>query len=140
MNSYCVNVDTGAVRSIDSRKESVFDFVKLIKASDGAVLGYTVKHQLNYYSARYKKWVTVEAGDVSDGATNAPDIDSFCWLFHDAVCNSGKFSDGSTCDNWQASTILSDILRDEGKWIRAITWFAATYALGGGKARDNGMF
>lgn len=121
------------------KKHSVFDYVKLIKASSGAVLGYEVLFNVAYFSKRYRKYITVEAKDISDGATTAPDIDSFSWLFHDEVCEEGAFNDGTKATNWQASKILSDILSEEGKWFRAKTWFAATWLFGGGKARKNGM-
>ena len=75
----------------------------------------------------------------SDGATGALDINSFSWLVHDKICYEGKFSDGSPCNNWQASQVLSDILKDEGKWFRSKTWFVATWLFGGGNARKNGM-
>lgn len=127
-------------REINVKTQSVFDFVDPIKATDGKVLGYVVKENLVYWSKRYKKRITIKKGDKSDGATSAPDIDSFCWLIHDDLCNFGVFEDDSKCKNWQASMILSDILREEGQWFRSFTWFTATWLFGGGKARDNGMF
>lgn len=127
-------------RIINVKTQSVFDFVNVIRATDGKKLGYEVKENLAYWSVRYRKWVTIKKGDKSDGATSAPDIDSWCWLIHDDLCNFGVFEDGTKCTNWQASKILSDILRAEGKWFRSFTWFAATWLIGGGKARDNGMF
>lgn len=127
-------------RIINVKTQSVFDFVNVISATDGKKLGYEVKENLAYWSVRYRKWVTIKKGDKSDGATSAPDIDSWCWLIHDDLCNFGVFEDGSKCTNWQASKILSDILRTEGKWLRSFTWFTATWLFGGGKARGNGMF
>lgn len=127
-------------REINVKTQSVFDFVDPIKATDGKVLGYVVKENLVYWSKRYKKRITIKKGDKSDGATSAPDIDSFCWLIHDDLCNFGVFEDGTKCSNWQASKILSDIMREEGRWLRSLTWFAATWLFGGGKARENGMF
>lgn len=127
-------------REINVKTQSVFDFVDPIKATDGKVLGYVVKENLVYWSKRYKKRITIKKGDKSDGATSAPDIDSFCWLIHDDLCNFGVFEDGTKCSNWQASKILSDILREEGRWLRSFTWFTATWLFGGGKARKNGMF
>jgi len=127
-------------RVINVKTQSVFNFVEKIKATDGKVLGYVVKENLAYWSERYKKWVTIKAGDKSDGATKAPDINSWCWLIHDDLCNFGVFEDGTKCNNWQASMILSDILSTEGRWFRSKTWLMATWIFGGGKARENGMF
>tara|TARA_R110000744_G_scaffold380568_1_gene503243 strand:- start:22253 stop:22660 length:408 start_codon:yes stop_codon:yes gene_type:complete len=101
---------------------------------------YVVLVELRYYSHRYNRWVVCNVGDVSDGATGAYDIDSFGWLFHDDLCNTGEFESGSKCTNWQASMVVYDILRAEGRYIRAITWKYATFIGGGGKARKNGMF
>lgn len=86
------------------------------------------------------KTVTVDIWTRSDGATGAMDIISESWWVHDKVCETGLFDDGTKCTNVQASTILSDILKAEGRWFRARYWFAFTLAFGGGKARDNGMF
>ncbi len=92
------------------------------------------------YKSRYGKLVLVKKGERSDGATGAWDIISMAWWVHDQLCNTGMFADGSLCTNLQASTILSDILKAEGRWFRARSWFIATLALGGDKARDNGVF
>lgn len=115
-------------------------YVEEIKAGDGKVLGYRTKNNIHYYSERYKKHVVVSKGEVFDGATNALDIPSLSWVIHDVLCRDGTFADGSECSNWQASQILQDILKKEGRWFRARTWFWATWLLGGGKARDNGLF
>ena len=100
------------------------------------------KYQLNksfvYYSERYDKHITVVAG-IYDGATGAMDITSASWYVHDQLCNTGKFDDGTDCTNWQASQILQDILKAEGRWARARYWFWSTWFFGGGKARENGM-
>lgn len=115
------------------KSESVFDYV--VAFGDG----YLATENLAYYSRRYKKYITVEAGEYSDGATSAPDIDSWCWIFHDEACREGKFNGGAAMNNWQASNILSDILKEEGRWLRARTWHYSTWLIGGGKARDNGL-
>lgn len=125
---------------INPKTQSVFDFVNVIRATDGKKLGYEVKENLAYKSERYDKWITIKKGDKSDGATSAPDIDSWCWLIHDDLCNFGVFEDGTKCTNWQASKILSDVLKAEGKWFRSFTWFVGTWLIGGGKSRENGMF
>lgn len=129
-----------AYQVVKVRDESIFDYVERITADDGDLLGYTVLQNIAYYSRRYGRWIGVEAGDKSDGASGAPDIDSFGWIFHDELCNDGRFERGRKCTNWQASRVLSDILRDERRYVRAFTWFWATWLFGGGKARDNGMF
>lgn len=125
---------------INPETESVFDYVQVIEATNGEILGYLVLENIAYHSTRYQKFITIKAGDKSDGATYAKDIDSFSWLVHDDLCNFGVFEDGSICNNWQASKILSDILKEEGRWFRARSWFIATWLVGGGKARSNGMF
>jgi len=102
----------------------------------GAVM-YRRKSRLVYYSKRYKKHITVPYGYPSDGATGAIDIDSNGWWVHDVLCDKGVFDDGTPCTNWQASTILSDILREEGRWVRAIYWWPFTYLFGGGECRKN---
>ncbi len=111
---------------------------------------YTLNYTINYHSPRYNKNVTVPKGYVSDGATGAIDIQSEAWKVHDWLCGNylgtrpkppgGQWDDGTPCTNWQASTVLSDILKAEGRWIRARYWWAATWLFGGGKARDVGMY
>lgn len=100
---------------------------------------YTCPKTIEYYSKRYKKYVTVAEGYRSDGATGAVDIYSNGWWVHDVLCDKGVFDDETPCNNLQASNILHDILRKEGRWFRARSWWLATYLFGGGKARDNGM-
>ncbi len=98
---------------------------------------YYRKQRLDYYSERYDKHVIVPTGYPSDGATGAIDIDSDGWWVHDKLCDTGTWEDGTPCTNFQASTVLSDILRSEGRWARAIYWWPFTYLFGGGKCRDN---
>lgn len=121
-----------------SSRESVFDLMCITSNGKGG-FHYVMKSTISYYSKRYKKHVIAIKGDQFDGATGALDIDSRGWIFHDVLCRDGCFSDGTPCSNWQASTVLSDILKDEGRWFRGRTWFAATWLFGGGKARKNGM-
>ena len=96
---------------------------------------YLVLEQIRYYSARYAKWIHIEPDFPSDGATGAIDISgpvevfdtkkkeivrvSLGFLVHDKLKKTKLFADGSTCTNFQASTILSDILKSENRWIRA---------------------
>lgn len=101
---------------------------------------YLLTSGILYYSKRYRKYITVKIGTRSDGATGAYDINSKSWWVHDQLCNTGLFDDGTKCSNWQASRILSDILSDEGYWFRSASWLIFTFAGGGGKCRDNGMF
>lgn len=98
---------------------------------------YSCPKEIRYYSKRYRKLIIVEEGRPSDGATGAIDIWSDGWWVHDKLCETGKFEDGTLCTNWQASTILSDILREENRWARAIYWWPMTYLFGGGKCRKN---
>lgn len=100
---------------------------------------YIVMTELWYYSDRYDEWVVCQKHFVSDGATGAYDINSFGWLFHDKLCNTGTFNDTTPCTNWQASTVIYDILKAEGYWFRARSWRYMTFGFGGGKARKNGM-
>ena len=101
---------------------------------------YYNQREFTYYSKRYNKKITVPKGYKSDGATGAIDINSKAWWVHDILCEFGKFDDGTPCNNLQASSVLSDILKSEGRWFRARSWFVATWLFGGGKARDNGMY
>ena len=122
-------------------KESIYDYIETINTGSGKVIGYKVIKDKTYHSKRYAKSVTIKATDKPyDGATGAMDIDSFGWLFHDVLCRDGCFDDGTPCNNWQASMVLSDILEEEGRWFRARSWFIATWLFGGNKARKNGMF
>lgn len=98
---------------------------------------YKRNSKLVYYSERYNKRVTVPVGFKSDGATGAIDIYSDAWWVHDKLCKTGQFDDGTKCTNKQASTILSDILRSEGRWLRPLYWWPMTYFFGGGKCRGN---
>lgn len=117
---------------------------------------YRLLRGIRYYSKRYDKYVILGKGYKSDGATGAVDISgpiptqvletgkvvfkSKGWWVHDKLCDTGKFADGTPCKNWQASMILKDILKEEGRWVRDFWWFFATWLGGGGKARENGMF
>lgn len=135
-----INLNCKPYRVVDIENESVFDYVEKIKADNGETLGYRVLEDIAYFSLRYGKWIGVEKGDRSDGATGAKDLDSFGWIFHDELCNDGTFEDGTKCKNWQASHVLTDIMQVEGYWFRTRSWFWATWFAGGGKARANGMF
>lgn len=125
---------------ITPKSMSIWKHVDIIKADNGEVLGYRVKENIAYYSKRYSRWIGAEKGDRSDGATYARDLDSFGWIFHDELCNDGTFELGVKCTNWQASSVLSDIMKEEGYWFSSRSWFFGTWTRGGGKARKNGMW
>lgn len=111
-------------------KESIYEYIVPIKTYDGEVVGYQVKKDRSYFSCRYKKRVDVEVGSIFDGATYAKDINSFSWLIHDVLKRDEKWSDGSKCSNAQASAVLYDILKSEGRWFRARTWYLSTLLWG----------
>lgn len=121
------------------QNKSVFNLMRIIPNGKGG-FNYVVTEDVRYYSKRYDKYVLASKGSVYDGATGAIDIDSKSWLIHDVLCRDGCWEDYTPCNNWQASMVLSDILEEEGRWFRKVTWFAATWLFGGGKARDNGLF
>ena len=110
---------------------SVFDHVFIKFNTKTEKIHYHVHKQYKYFSLRYGKWVHCNVGMKSDGATGAWDINSFGWLVHDKLCKTAVFEDGSPCTNWQASMILSDILKSEGRWVRAQTWKYSTFVFGG---------
>ena len=120
-------------------KDSIFHHVDIKYKGNGKIC-YVVKDEQKYFSERYSKRITCRVGMVSDGATGALDIDSYSWLFHDKLCDTGMFDDGTPCTNWQASQIISDILKSEGYWFRSKSWLWATWLRGGGEARKNGMW
>ena len=101
--------------------------------------GYETTDDYVYWSPRYRKFIFIKPGFYSDGATGAIDIDTIAWWVHDYICRYGVWNDGTPITNWQASSILSDILRKEGFWFRSYTWWIATWLCGGGAARRNGM-
>lgn len=101
---------------------------------------YTLPYLIIYESPRYKKKVIVPAEYESDGATGAFDIWSESWWVHDKLCDDGTWEDGTPVKNWQASSVLSDILRSEGRWFRAIYWKYFTFLFGCVKAKENGMW
>ena len=109
-------------------------------------LGHRKGHYLNpkaftYISVRHGKSITVPKDYPSDGATGALDVCEKAWFVHDVACDRGTWDDGTPITNWEASQVISDILKYECKrWFRTHTWFWATFLFGGGKARDNGLF
>ena len=109
---------------------------------DQAVTGmkYKLVTPRRYYSERYSKWVYLEFGYLSDGATGAFDIHSWGWWIHDKLCATGVWEDGTPVNNFQASSVLGDILASERRYFRSVYWWGATWLFGGDKARDNGMW
>ena len=113
---------------------------------------YSLLKGFRYYSKRYGKYKTVKNGFLSDGATGAIDISgpvcvldtwimevvkvSRSWLVHDSICDDGVWDDGTPITNFQASMVLSDILRSENRYFRQFYWFPATFLFGGGKCRE----
>ena len=124
-------------------KVDIYEYIEKIKTCAGVTIGYRVIKDKDYFSKRYQKHIRIKTTDKPyDGATGplVPDINSFGWLFHDVLCREGRFEDGTPCTNWQASKVLADILKSEGRWFRGRSWFVATWLFGGGKARKNGMY
>jgi hypothetical protein len=102
---------------------------------------YVSSNSWTYHSERYGRSITIHKGYPSDGATFAPDIDSDGWWVHDRICETGAWDAGTKITNWQASMVLYDIMRDEGYvgWFSRV-WRTVTFLIGGGAARENGMF
>ena len=97
---------------------------------------YKLIGHYSYYSPRYKKWVHLQSGFMSDGATGAKDLPrSWSWWVHDKLCEDACWADGESCTNWQASQVLSDILDEEGYEMRKWTWKYATFLFGGWKIK-----
>ena len=113
---------------------------RYIKEDLGDGMKYTLLENVLYYSKRYNNLVALNIGYRSDGATGALDIESLAWWIHDKLCVDGCWLDGTKITNWQCSTVLSDILKEEGRWARSRYWFLLTFALGGGECRKNGLF
>jgi len=88
------------------------------------------------YRTRYGKDITAPEGFHCDGASGiACDIDSRSWKFHDWMYYYGRFDDGSRISFNQAQVILKDILEEEGRWFRAMSWYVACrYSRGSRKA------
>lgn len=106
--------------SIIRRPYGMWGFIPRVEVS------YLLHEKIRYWSPRYKKWVTVQPGEY-DGSTGGEDIVSEGWLVHDQLCREGVFDDGTKCSNRMASLVLYDILKSEGRWFRARSWFLATF-------------
>jgi hypothetical protein len=89
---------------------------------------YILRSPIVYYSRRYGKWLTCPIGMDSDGASGpAMDITSQGWWCHDWACGHKRWDDGSYITPLQRSMILHDILRAEGRQIRAKTWMPVVW-------------
>ena len=92
---------------------------------------YVLNSPIIYHSPRYGKTVTVPIGYPSDGASGpATDVVSKAWWVHDQLCTTWEWDDKTPVTAWQASSVLSDILKSEGRGIRARSWFLATWLFG----------
>jgi len=111
-------------------KESVFNYVDIIYDEDSEILHYIVHTEYKYYSKRYNKWIVAHVGMPTDGATGALDINSFSWLIHDKLKVRKTFEDGTKCSNWKASCVIYDILKRDGFWFRARSWYLSTLMWG----------
>lgn len=110
------------------------------KHNDG--MKFVTLKTIRYFSLRYRKYITAVNGYRWDGASGARDLEgSKSHLFHDVLCEFAVWDDGSSVSNWQASRVLSDILKEECYRWRKYTWFAATFLFGGWKIkRENSWF
>ena len=70
---------------------------------------------------------TVPQGYPSDGATGVIDIKSKAWGAHDVLCDRRAWDDGTPCTPRSASRVLKDILKKEGRIIRAPVWGFFTF-------------
>ncbi len=98
----------------------------------GADFKFKPLNAYTYESTTYvDKFCTINLDDYSDGASGAFDIESLGWWVHDQLCKRCKWDDGTPITNWEASTVLYDILKSEGRWCRARYWRYSTFLLGG---------
>lgn len=93
---------------------------------------YRLREEVRYISHRYgDRTITCPKGMVSDGASGpAEDIISKSFFIHDRVRTTRKWDNGDKCTNRQASFVLRDILLKEGRYVRACTWWIATFCWG----------
>ena len=83
---------------------------------------YYCPRTFSWTDAKTGKTVTVVAGYPSDGASGAIDIFSYGWFAHDVLCDRGTWDDGTACTSRDASRVLKDILKSEGRVVRAFYW------------------
>lgn len=101
--------------------------IEYVKRPDGL---YEAQEGLVHVSDRTGKLVVVVQGQVRDGASGAIDIKSSAWWVHDQLCADARWYDRTPCTPLQAALELYDILRAEGRWFRARSWFLATLLFG----------
>lgn len=89
---------------------------------------YYCPKDFSHTDGKTSKTVTAPAGYPSDGASGAIDIYSYGWFVHDVLCDRGTWDDGAKCKPKDASRVLRDILRSEGRRFRAFYWYWATLA------------
>ena len=110
----------------------------LVTTNDAGDTDYVLDTPVMYWSPRYENFIRIPSGYHSDGSTGALDIHSLSWWVHDKICNDPTFEDETPITAWMAASVLYDILRSEGRWIRARTWRYSTFFMGCTKARKNG--
>lgn len=93
-------------------------------------VGYESIGDFTYYSKRFKKSIIIPNGFYSDGASGVIDIDSNSWWVHDYLVRYRTWSDGTHLSNLEASLVLYEILKEEGRYIRAPLWFVGTLVYG----------
>ena len=78
---------------------------------------YRLLVKIVYWSPRYKKFITVPVGFLSDGVTWFLDLASISAWLHDWMRKTKKFDDGTPIACYQASMIFGDVLRVEGDYL-----------------------
>ena len=112
---------------------------------------YQLIEEVGYLSRRYNQFVWMPKGYKSDGASGARDVDgplvvrdlvtggyvkkSLSYFVHDKLCEDMCWADGTPCSNWQASMVLKDILKEEGRYVRDHWWAFATFVYRAFKTR-----
>lgn len=91
---------------------------------------YVVHKEYKWASRIFKKTVICEYDFESDGATYAPDIDSYYWLVHDKLKKTRKWYDGKHCPNWKASVCAAEILYNEKRHLWVAPVFLGTLVYG----------
>ncbi len=92
---------------------------------------YILLEKLIWLDKATDKFITVPKYFISDGASGAIDIKSKGWWIHDWLCEENGYDDGTYCNNWNASRILSGILFSERRPFRSLYWRVSTFILGG---------
>ncbi len=102
---------------------------------------YKTLENFKYTDPKTDKDIFIPKGRESDGATKAIDIYGAGWWVHDEICKRPRFVDGTPITAWTAARILSDILKANGRPIRAIYWRWFTFFIGCREThKQNGWF